>query len=188
MKMMRIFTGIALSDEVREKILKESKPFRKAGTPMRWTAAENVHLTLKFIGEVDEPLAGRVAEALPRPPALPPFVLRARGFGKFPAGDELHVLWAGVEASQPLQSLYAGVEAALEPLGISRDSRPFHPHITLGRNKVRYNFKGLLALLEGKTDLFFGEWRVAAYRLFSSRLLPAGPVYTVLKEIALVQS
>jgi len=186
---MRMFTGIALGDEVREKILKELKPFKKAGTPIRWTAPENVHLTLKFIGEVDESLAARAGEALQeRQPAVSPFRLRARGFGKFPEGDDLHVLWAGVEASPHLQALFAGVEDTLEPLGIARDTRPFHPHITLGRNKVRYNFKGLIALLEEKGALFFGEWPVAAFRLFSSRLLPTGPVYTILKEIPLVQS
>jgi len=185
---MRIFTGIALGDEVREKILKELKPFRKVGTPIRWTAPENVHLTLKFIGEVDESLAARVAAALQAMPAASPFRLRARGFGKFPEGDDLHVLWAGVEASPQLQALFTGVEAALAPLGIACDTRPFHPHVTLGRNKARYNFKGLFALLEEKNGLFFGEWPVSAYRLFSSRLLPEGPVYTVLKEIALVQS
>ena len=194
---MRIFTGIALGDEVRETILKELKPFRKAGTPIRWTAAENVHLTLKFIGEADESLAARIGQTLQeQAPAVPPFRLRARGFGKFPEGDDLHVLWAGVEASPQLQALFTGVEAALEPLGIARDARRFHPHITLGRNKVCYNFKGLFAVLEEKSGLFFGEWPVVSFRLFSSQLLPAGPegprrggpVYTVLKEIALVQS
>jgi 2'-5' RNA ligase len=189
MAWMRMFTGIPLSDAAREKILKELKPFKKTGTPIRWTAEANIHLTLKFIGEVDEPTAARVAEALQRgKPALAPFRLCLRGFGKFPAGDDLHVFWAGVEESPELRALFAAVEDALAPLGIARDPRPFHPHLTLGRNKARFNFKGLYALLAEKSSLFLGEWLVSAFRLFSSRLTPDGPVYTVLKEIDLVQS
>jgi 2'-5' RNA ligase len=188
MTRMRIFTGIILSAEAREKILKALKPFKKAGTPIRWTAEPNMHMTLKFIGDVDEPLATKVAEALLREkPAVAPFCLCLRGFGKFPVGDDLHVFWAGVEESPELRTLFTGVEAALLPLGIARDTRPFQPHLTLGRNKANYNFKGLYGLLAEWRERFLAEWPVSAFHLFSSRLTPAGPVYTVLKEIDLVQ-
>lgn len=186
---MRLFTGIALDDAVRRNVLREMKPFQKIGTPIRWTAAGNVHLTLKFIGEADDALAAQIGAALGKAsPAAAPFRLRLAGFGKFPAGDELHVLWAGIGESPPLRALFAAIEDALAPLGIARDNRPFQPHVTLGRNKVRYNFKSLFSLLEQKSRLFLGEWLVSAFRLFSSRLTPGGPLYSVLKEIPLVQS
>lgn len=189
MAAMRIFTGIRLDDGLREGILRELKPFRKAGTPIRWTDGRNIHLTLRFIGEVEEELAARVAAALSAsPPATGPLRLRLRGFGKFPAGDEVHVLWAGVEENAGLRALYAGIEDVLSPLGIQREARPFHPHLTLGRNRARYNFKPVLALLAGLGDVFLGEMDVAAFQLFSSRLTPDGPVYSVIKEISLVQS
>jgi len=194
---MRIFTGIALAEEAREKVLRELKPFQKTGTPIRWTERRNIHLTLKFIGEVEESAAVEIAEALQAErPAVAPFRLRLSGFGKFPSGDDLHVFWAGVEESPELRALFAGVEATLSRLGIAPDARPFQPHLTLGRNKARYNFKGLEALLAERRDRFLAEWPVSAFQLFSSRLAPAGPegprrggpVYTVLKEISLVQS
>jgi 2'-5' RNA ligase len=190
---MRLFTGIALGDEVRENVLKELKPFRKAGAPLRFTDDLNLHLTLKFIGEVAEPVAARVGAALEALPPMPPFRLCLRGFGKFPAGDGLNILWAGVEASPELRALFDGMEDALAPLGIGRDARPFHPHVTLGRGKARSRrggneFNGVTSLLREKSDVFLGEWRVAAYRLYSSRLTPEGPFYTVLKEIPLVES
>jgi 2''-5'' RNA ligase len=105
----------------------------------------------------------------------------------------LNVLWAGVEESPELRALFNGVEDALAPLGIGRDARPFHPHVTLGRSKGRSTrggdeFKSLVPLLREKGDVFLGEWHVAAHRLYSSRLTPAGPFYTVLKEIPLVES
>ena len=190
---MRIFTGIALGDEVRRNVLKELEPFRKAGVPLRWADELNLHLTLKFIGEVAEPVAERAGAALEALPPVPPFRLRLRGFGKFPGGDGLNVLWAGVEESPELHALFRGVEDALAPLGIGRDTRPFHPHVTLGRSKARSGrggdgFHGVISLLREKGDVFFGEWQLAAYRLYSSRLTPDGPFYTVLKEIPLVES
>lgn len=190
---MRLFTGIALGDEVRKNVLKELKPFRKTGVPLHWTGELNLHLTLKFIGEVAEPVAARVGAALEALPPVPPFGLRVRGFGKFPAGDGVNVLWAGVEESPELHALFSGVEDALVPLGIGRDTRSFHPHVTLGRSKARSwrggnEFNGLISLLREKGDVFLGEWQVAAYRLYSSRLTPDGPFYTVIKEIPLVES
>lgn len=188
MAVMRVFTGIQLAAEPREKLLRELKPFRKAGTPIRWTAERNVHLTLKFIGAADPALVQRIGAALAVAPRPAPFRLRLRGFGKFPAGDELHVLWAGVEESAELHELFAGMEEGLDALGIAREARPFHPHVTLGRNKSRHDFKGVISLLQEKGDLLLGDWDVAAYQLFASDLTPAGPVYAVLKEIPLVES
>lgn len=190
---MRLFTGIALGDEVRKNVLKELKPFRRADVPLRWTDEFNLHLTLKFIGEVADPVAERVGAALEALPPVPPFRLRLRGFGKFPAGDGLNVLWAGVDESPELHALFSGVEDALAPLGIGRDTRPFHPHVTLGRSQARSwrggdEFNGVISLLRETGDILLGEWRVAAYRLYSSRLTPDGPLYTVLKEIPLVES
>jgi 2'-5' RNA ligase len=186
---MRIFTGIKLADDVRDKLTKELKPFKKAGTSIRWTKDSNIHLTLKFIGEAEETMTARVAAALAAAKiAVAPFSLRISGFGKFPAGEDLHVFWAGVEGKQDLLALFTGIEEALLPLGIERERRPFHPHLTLGRNKARYNFKALFAMLAEKQDLFLAAWQVAAFQLFASCLTPAGPVYTVLKEIPLVQS
>lgn len=186
---MRIFTGIQLAAEARESILKELKPFKKSGTSIRWTDSGNIHLTLKFIGAADEAMTTRVAAALESAKlAVAPFSLRLSGFGKFPDGDDLHIFWAGVEDNQALLALFSGIEEALLPLGIERDTRPFHPHLTLGRNRAKYSFKALFALLTEKRDLFLAECQVAAFQLFASRLTPAGPIYNILKEIPLVQS
>jgi len=180
---------VKLDDGVREDIIKELKPFKKAGTPIRWTDSGNIHLTLKFIGEADEAMTARVVATLAAAKiAVAPFRLRVSGFGKFPAGEDLHIFWAGVEESQDLLTLFAALEETLLPLGIEPETRPFHPHLTLGRNRARYNFKTFFARLAEKQDLFLAAIQVAAFQLFASRLTPAGPVYTILKEIPLVQS
>jgi 2'-5' RNA ligase len=186
---MRIFTGITLNDDVRGKILAELRSFKEIGTSIRWTEAKNIHLTVKFIGEVDQGRAARIAGALAatRFPVAP-FQLAVRGFGKFPAGDDLHIFWAGVEDSPQLLSLFNAIESALSPLGVAAETRPFHPHLTLGRNKSRYNFTALFERLAEKSDLFLGACPVAAFQLMRSDLTPAGPIYSVLQEMPLDQS
>lgn len=190
MKEMRLFTGIALAEEAKARILEALRPFRRAGAPMRWTEEDNIHLTLKFIGEAGETQAQRIAAALP---AAARFRLRLRGFGKFPAGDALRVFWAGVEENPGLAALFAAIEDALEPLGVAREERPFHPHVTLGRGKAlpprgqgASPFRGIAARLRDAGETLFGEWEVDRYRLYSSRLTRERPFYSVLKEIALV--
>jgi 2'-5' RNA ligase len=186
---MRIFTGITLNDEVRGKILEELLPFKKIGTSIRWTEAKNIHLTVKFIGDADDGQTARIAAALAATgPALAPFELRIRGFGKFPAGDDLHIFWAGVEDSPPLLALFNASESALSPLGVAAEARPFHPHLTLGRNKSRYHFASLFERLAETSDLFLGACPVGAFQLMRSDLTPSGPIYNVLQEIPLERS
>jgi len=183
---MRIFTGIRLSEEAREKIVKELDPFRRIAPSIRWTGKENIHLTLKFIGEVEPGLSGKIAAALATAKfPLPPFRLRCRGFGKFPPGDDLHIFWAGVEDDPRLLSLFHAIEALLLPLGVACETRPFQPHLTLGRNTSRADFRRLFKLLGEKKDLFLAECPLAAFQLFRSDLTPAGPVYSIIKEIPL---
>jgi 2'-5' RNA ligase len=186
---MRIFVGIQLAEAVRESIAKELLPFKKIANSIRWTESRNIHLTMKFIGEVSPDLQARVEAALTEAKVpVAAFSLKIAGFGKFPAGDDLHIFWAGVDATPPLRSLFDWIENSLATLGIARETRPFNPHITLGRNKGRYNFKTLFELLDEKRDILLAECQATRFQLFSSQLAPAGPSYKTLKEIPLEQS
>ena len=186
---MRIFVGIQLAEAVRDGIAAQLAPFKAIANSIRWTESRNIHLTLKFIGEASAARTESIQAALQaaKIPAAP-FMLTIRGFGKFPAGDDLHIFWAGVEDSPPLQELFAGIEAALAPLGMAREIRPFSPHITLGRNKARFNFKPIFEMLASRQDRVLAEFPVAAFQLFSSQLTPKGPLYKVVKEIPIDQS
>jgi 2'-5' RNA ligase len=187
MAAMRIFTGIQLSEEAREQIVKELDPFKRIAPSIRWTGKNNIHLTLKFIGDVEQGLSEKIAAVLAAAKIpLPPFRLRFSGFGKFPVGDDLHIFWAGVGDDPRLLSLFNAIEALLFPLGVARETRPFQPHLTLGRNKARADFRALFELLAEKKDLFLADCPVAAFQLFRSDLTQSGPVYSILKEIPLV--
>jgi 2'-5' RNA ligase len=186
---MRIFVGIKLAEATRENIARELKPFKKIANSIRWTESGNIHLTLKFLGEISAGLLERIEETLLAAKIpVAPFPLKITGFGKFPAGDNLHIFWAGVDDTPPLRALFDWIENTLAPLGIAREAQPFNPHITLGRNKARYNFKTLFELLAEKRDIFLAECQVTSFQLFSSQLTPAGPLYKILKEIPLEQS
>jgi 2'-5' RNA ligase len=186
---MRIFVGIQLAEAVRESIVRELLPFKKTANSIRWTESRNIHLTLKFIGEISRDRLERIEAALSAAKIpVAPFPLKIAGFGKFPTGDDLHIFWAGVAETPQLQSLFDWIENTLAPLGIARETQPFNPHITLGRNKGRYNFQTLFGLLAEKRDVFLAEIQATRFQIFSSQLTPAGPIYKIIKEIPLEQS
>ncbi len=106
---------------------------------VRWVRPENVHLTLKFLGDVAEADLDRVAEVLEKiPERHEPFEVALSGFGAFPSARRARIFWAGIgEGSERLRALARDVELSLEPLGFEREARPYTPHLTLGRARGR---------------------------------------------------
>lgn len=135
---MRTFIAIFPPPEVQEEMLRAARSTcRQSG--LRWIRPENVHLTLKFLGETpDDSLAG-IPDALNSLSKLhAPFEVEPRGLGAFPSPRRARILWAGVgKGSEALRALAKDVEDALDPLGFERDGRPYVPHATLGRAKGR---------------------------------------------------
>ncbi len=131
---MRTFVAIFPPLEARKELLRTARNLNVKGE-VRWTKPENVHLTLKFLGEVPEEsltdIGGVLREVAARHET---FEIEADGFGAFPSAEKARVLWAGVgEDAARLRTLAGEVEDALEPLGFEREDRVFTPHITLGR-------------------------------------------------------
>jgi 2'-5' RNA ligase len=137
---------------------------------IRWVAADQLHLTLKFLGEVPEPKVAGIVEALRRIRRAP-FDLSVEGTGVFPERGPARVLWAGCVGDAA--ELAEEVERALGPLGFPREERPFAAHVTIGR------VKHPRAAREVRLDpaALFGRQRVASFSLMKSELRPAGPVY-----------
>jgi RNA 2',3'-cyclic 3'-phosphodiesterase len=183
---VRIFIGIKLEEGVLAKIENVLKPFRKMKTPIRWTESENIHLTLKFVGEVADDVYPEMERAVASGHfGLKPFKVNFRGLGKFPAGDEAHIFWVGIEPVGELETLFRRIEEILARFGVEKETRRFQPHITVGRNKSRFSFKPLLDELEKQSDLLLGESVVSSFQIFESRLTPRGPVYTIRREVAI---
>ncbi len=181
---MRVFVAIDPPPEVRRSMLEAAiEASRGFGDEVRWTKPENVHLTLKFLGEVSGEALEGIRDALTvacSPHA--PFDARLRGLGAFPSPRRARVIWAGVgEGSGGISSLATSVESALEPWGFRREGRPYVPHATLGRAKGRSVSLDLPANDVPETQIF----RVSGVSLTKSTLAPGGPVYETLDAFTL---
>lgn len=160
---------------------------RPAARDIAWVAPGNLHLTLKFLGEIGEARIESVAAALGEAGlAADPFEARIRGLGAFPSADRPRVVWAGVtEGASEMIALARRVDVALAALGFPRDERPFSPHVTLGRVRRPERNPALSDALGGAAARAFGQVRVLSASLMRSELGPRGARYTELATIRL---
>jgi RNA 2',3'-cyclic 3'-phosphodiesterase len=135
---VRAFVAVFPPREVREALIRAARELPVSGE-VRWVRPANVHLTLKFLGDVAEGDLSRVAEVLESVRERhEPFEAALSDFGAFPSNRRARILWAGIgEGSQRLRALAHDVEVSLEPLGFEREDRPYTPHLTLGRARGR---------------------------------------------------
>ncbi len=169
--MIRVFVGIALPEDLRLRLAGLC-----AGVPgAKWVAPENLHLTLRFIGEVEEWLAEDLDAALARIRA-PAFALTFDRIDAFGSRRRPRMLWAGVERNPALERLHGGVEAAVTRQGLDPESRKFMPHATLARLKGTAPAR-LGAYLSAHGGFRHGPVPVDRFTLYSSRLGKAGAVY-----------
>jgi RNA 2',3'-cyclic 3'-phosphodiesterase len=183
---MRLFMAIPFPDDVLQAIGRAIAGLRKIRTPLRWVDPCNLHLTLRFIGEIEEQAARNWQLKLRETPlAIPPFSARIQGFGSFGRPPELSIFWAGVYDDGSLARLAATCDALLAPLAIPAENREFSPHLTLARNKSRFDFRSFLKVAEKMREEVIATWTIDRCCLYRSRLTPAGPLYSVLEELAL---
>ncbi|MEX0980339.1 MAG: RNA 2',3'-cyclic phosphodiesterase [Gemmatimonadota bacterium] len=180
---MRLFIALNLPAKERERIYKAAAPIRESELPVGWIEPDRFHLTLKFLGEVRPEMVPAVEEVLDRvADGTRPFPLKIEGFGAFPTIRRPKVLWIGVEASPALRCLKQDLEWALTERGFDRETRAFHPHITLGRADAEVGagaFRGLDSLAASLK--FRGELEVERLDLMRSHLSREGARYTVVR-------
>ncbi len=173
----RVRAFVAVSVPAVKSLLGVLEELRRLGRAVRPVACEEWHVTLKFLGDV--PAADVAALAASLRAAVSP-VGRAhctlKGLGVFPTLQRPSVVWAGLSDAGVLNELAARVETACESMGFARDTRPFHPHLTLARIKSRPP-EALSALLHRHEQTNFGAWDVTSVVLFESRLERAGAKY-----------
>jgi 2'-5' RNA ligase len=131
---MRLFVAVNFPARLRQKIARLSRPMQEAGIPGRWAGADQIHLTLKFIGEVSAADVPAITGALAQVAgSFRPFDLAFGPIGAFPSPRRPRVVWLGVEPTPELRFVKDDLERSLSELGVARESRPSQPHITLGR-------------------------------------------------------
>ena len=148
----------------------------------RWQDEDQLHLTLRFFGEVEARQAEVLAEALEQITAAP-FAIALRGVGHFERKGRAHSLWAGLAPSEPLMGLQRKVESAARRAGLPAESRKFAPHITLAR--LSAGSGSLQPFLQAHGPLSSEAWPVDAFDLVESTLTPAGAQYETVQRYRL---
>ncbi len=189
---VRTFIAIPVSEEIRKALGRLAEEGKRAGgdwqgqvAGVKWVDPALIHLTLRFLGDVEEARIPEVVDALRLAGgAAVPFELAIAGVGAFPNLRRPRVIWVGaVEKGSVLRGLASAVEEAARRLGFGAADHPFSPHLTVARVKSPKGLDRLVEVLERHAGDEFGTERVGAFRLMKSDLRPQGPVYTPLAEI-----
>lgn len=182
----RVFAGIEIDLGVCEKLVLVQEDLqsliRQRQAKVSWVKPQNLHLTLKFVGEVEaslvERLQGALAEAVGK---IEPFPFKTSGIGAFPDGDRPRILYSAIsEGVEGLNHLVDAIESAFAELGIARETKPFVPHITLGRVKTPQVRIEMTDVVTALSELPLGVTTVRDVVLFESTLSPRGVQYDVL--------
>lgn len=188
MSLLRAFIAVDIPPEIQQTIHKKTESLRNTlGALVRWIPAENVHLTLKFIGDTSQASVEFLIQMLrAEADSCPAFDMQLSGLGSFPSPKRARVIYIGIQARAELEALHRGIESASRRLGYESDAnggRGFSPHLTIGR--VKQNILALeqqnirRAIEEAKIDSF-GTAKIDSVHLYKSDLKPTGSVYTQL--------
>jgi 2'-5' RNA ligase len=185
--MIRTFIAVALPEEMRTRLGETSRRLKTLGLVGSFPKPESIHLTLKFLGDIEEASIGRVSDAMEQATrGIGPFEVEVGGLGVFPNRSNPRVVWIGVTNHPLLVRLQEAIERSLEPLGFPPEGRDFRAHLTLVRLKSRDNVKALAAYLDDKeAHEPLGTVSVGGVHLYRSDLRPDGARYTVLRSVAL---
>jgi 2'-5' RNA ligase len=187
---IRAFIAIELPEKIIYTIRKVQEEIKSYGLKIRWVRPENIHLTLKFLGDIQEADTEKVERAVSESvTGHPPISLAVRGIGVFPGIKRPRVIWLGV--SNPLDVLTTfqkTLDEKLEAMGFPKEKKPFRGHLTLGRIKSNIDPKTLNDALKEFTRFESEHFLADRIMLYKSDLKPNGPVYTKLIETYLTAS
>jgi 2'-5' RNA ligase len=191
METIRSFIAIGLPGEVKQALTHVQQKFKNAGrAPVRWVDPNIIHLTLKFLGDIDAVDTVKITAAMEEAArALSKFSIEVSGLGVFPNLQRVQIVWVGLSGElEKLNQLHKRIETALTPLGFKPEGRPFTPHLTLGRvrDNARPDERQALGRLVSGTD--FKEKYIITVKsidLMKSQLTREGPIYTKIGSAAL---
>ncbi|MEM3811097.1 MAG: RNA 2',3'-cyclic phosphodiesterase [Conexivisphaerales archaeon] len=180
---MRCFVSVNLEDKpLINKIIKLQKDLVGMESGIKAVSAENLHYTLRFLGEIDQKTVNKAIDLLKKI-SYNQFDIELNGLGVFPDMQMIRVIWVG-SPSRGLVELAGFVNSALGEIGKNNDS--FLPHLTIARVKYMHDRSRLLSYVSANRNTVFGSFRVVEFNLMQSELKPEGPRYTAIKKFDLI--
>ncbi len=187
---MRAFIAIELPQKIRDFLGRIQEQLETSGADVKWVKPENIHLTLKFLGEIDDKKMSGVSEILDAVAKdKDSFQIRISSLGAFPSTNSPRVIWVGISRGDAeTKAIAKELEEKIAQIGIPKEDRPFSSHITIGRTRSTLRREKLVRGLQDlqdnaeKEDLTFNATKIT---LFKSTLTPKGPVYEVLHNASL---
>jgi 2'-5' RNA ligase len=181
---LRCFIAIEIPVPVKRAIAEVADILKKYDADVKWVPAENVHVTLKFLGNTPEQSVPEIRESLLKAvSSFQPFYIKIGGTGVFPNRKFPRVIWIGMENGETLPKLAADIDISMSMLGYKKEEREFKPHLTLGRVRSRKGIISIVNELDNYKDKEFGFFTVDRIKLMRSELKPKGPEYSCLYEV-----
>ena len=185
MSHIRAFLAIDLDDDLKPKINRVMKEFKQIDTRIKYVGLVNLHLTLKFFGDIDteglEVLEQKIEEVVSD---FNPFDIKIKSCGAFPNNNHIKVIWVGIDDDTILKDMHDRLDKEFTKLGFDKDKK-FSSHLTIGRMKSAKNKDKVKSAIESFSDVDIGEMKVSKITLKKSTLTPSGPIYEDIKEFKL---
>ena len=187
---LRTFIALPVPDGVAAFLKRMQERLRSPDASIRWVPVANIHLTLKFLGDIDPSVVPAINVQLDAvAQSIPPFTLTAEGVGVFPNLRQARVVWVGFSGDiKPLEAIQQKLESGLETIGFKREPRAFRAHLTIGRSRRRMDTKALSTLLEPLKSEASEPFNVDQIRHYQSVLKPSGAEYALLHAAHLATS
>jgi len=184
MSLLRTFIAIEIPVPIQNAIQRQTATLHKAldSSLVRWVSTHNIHLTLKFLGDVSPANIEMLMQMLiQEAEQQPEFDIHVSGIGSFPTSRRPRVIWVGLHAPAVLETLQRNIDSSAGRLGYAPEERPFSPHLTIGRvrqNLSTASLQKIRNVLEGTQVGDLGSAKIDSVHLFKSDLQPGGSVYT----------
>ncbi|MCP4270139.1 MAG: RNA 2',3'-cyclic phosphodiesterase [Candidatus Brocadiaceae bacterium] len=184
---IRAFIAIEIDSEIKNRLSEHIDKLKRTGADVKWVLPGNIHLTLKFLGHIEEDtLPGLNKIVSDAASSLKSFNISIGNISAFPSRKRPRIVYACVEDKENiLLKLHENLNNGVEKLGIKKESKKYIGHITLGRIKTQKNIFKLTTALKSESECFFGHEKISYLSLMQSQLTPKGPIYTKLNNFLL---
>ena len=185
---IRSFIAVEIGSQIIDQISAFQKSLVDTGANLKLVETKNVHITMRFLGELPVSLVNRIGVELKNVP-FKPFTMSLQGTGVFPNMRRINVVWVGLKKGiMELEDIHSQIESGLKRVGIRSDDEAFSPHITVARVRSAHNKDKLVKFLFSVRNKYFGSLSMDSVKLKKSVLTPKGPIYTTMVEVRAIKN